>query len=331
MTLQPHLFQKIRDELGDEPLEITNGYRTYDFRNRNEWEEWKQAYDRILVQKLDEAHRLLANYPQHAIAYWAHEEIISKYDADVSDFDTEIQTTDDLRKISEHLLSAVTAFLKYKAVIGKPKNTERFPGYFDFVSYKAEETLIFTIQALEYVGQTEQLNYLSISEELFPESAELQDLRQTIEAVDLPFELSFTDLHSGSPIDIRAYRGEVVLIDFWATWCQPCLDYIPFLKNLLDREQHRGLKIVGISCDMAGTNADNDNESSEPEKELESLVLKCAVVHGIDSPLFIDHEFHKKWSVKSIPTIFAIDRRGILRSTNARQTLRQTVEELLNE
>ena len=76
MTLQPHLFLKIRDELGDEPLEITNGYRTYDFRNRNEWEEWKQAYDRIMVQKLDEAHRLLANYLQHAIAYWAHEELI---------------------------------------------------------------------------------------------------------------------------------------------------------------------------------------------------------------------------------------------------------------
>ena len=331
MTRQPHLFLNVRDEIGDEPLETTDGYRTYNLRNRSEWEEWKQGYDRITVQKLAEAHRLIARYPDYAIAYWAHEAIIGKFEGDVLDFDIEHQEVDELRSISEQLLSAVKDFLKYKASMGKPKNSERFPGYFEFVSLKAEESLIFTTQALEHLGRTEQMNYLSASEELFPDSADLHDLRKTIEAVDHPFELSFRDLNSGSSIDIRDYRGDVVLLDFWATWCKPCLDFTPFLKNLLNREQHRGLKIVGISCDMERIDADDESDSSEQKKELESLVLQCAESHGIDWPLFIDHEFHKKWSVKSIPTIFAIDRRGILRSTNARETLRQTVEELLNE
>ena len=328
---QPHLFLNVRDDIGDEPLEITDGYRTYDFRNRSEWEEWKKAYDRITVEKLAEAHRLIASYPDYAIAYWAHETIIGKLEEDVLDFDTEHQEVDDLRRILDQLLSAVKDFLKYKAAIGKPKNSERFPGYFEFVSQKVEESLIFATTALEYAGRTEQMNFLSASEELFPDSAELHDLRKRIEAVDQPFKLSFRDLISGSSIDIRDYRGDVVLLDFWATWCKPCLDFIPFLKNLLTREQYRGLKVVGISCDMERIDTDHEDDSSEQTRELESLVLKCAQNHGIDWPLFIDHEFHKKWSVKSIPTIFAIDRRGILRSTNARATLRQTVEELLNE
>ena len=331
MARQPHLFLNVRDEIGDEPLEITDGYRTYNLRNRSEWKKWKQGYDRITVEKLAEAHRLIASYPDYAIAYWAHEAIIGKFEEDVLDFDIEHEEVDELRSISEQLLSAVKDFLKYKESMGKPKNSERFPGYFEFVSLKAEESLIFATQALEHLGRTEQLNCLSASEELFPDSADLHDLRKTIEAVDHPFELSFRDLNSGSSIDIRDYRGDVVLLDFWATWCKPCLDFTPFLKNLLHREQHRGLKIVGISCDMERIDADDESDSSEQKRELESLVLQCAESHGIDWPLFIDHEFHKKWAVKSIPTIFAIDRRGILRSTNARETLRQTVEELLNE
>ena len=331
LTSQPHLFLNVRDEIGDEPFKAMGGCRSYDFTNSRDVEEWQQAYDRIEVEKLAEADRLIANYSEHAIAYWAHDAIIWQCQRDVLDFDTEHQDIDDLRRIFEQLLSFVKDFLKYKKVVGKPKDSERYPGHFEHVTLKVEQSLIFAVQKLAHVGRTDQKAYLLASEELFPNSEELHDLRKRIEAVDQPFELSFTDLHSGLPIDIHEYRGDVVLLDFWATWCKPCLDFIPFLKNLLNREEHRGLKIVGISCDMARSSADNTSKSLESQSELESLVLKCAKSHGVDWPLFIDNDVHKEWLVKSIPTIFAIDRRGILRSTNARETLNQTVEDLLNE
>jgi peroxiredoxin len=53
----------------------------------------------------------------------------------------------------------------------------------------------------------------------------------------------------GKPVALSAYRGKVVLIDFWASWCAPCLAQMPHLIALQARYRARGLQIVGISMD----------------------------------------------------------------------------------
>ncbi len=54
---------------------------------------------------------------------------------------------------------------------------------------------------------------------------------------------------NGKQIDLAKYRGKVVLLDFWATWCAPCRTTIPRLVKLQKRNRDRGVQVIGISLD----------------------------------------------------------------------------------
>jgi len=54
----------------------------------------------------------------------------------------------------------------------------------------------------------------------------------------------------GKPFDISEYKGKVVIVDFWATWCGPCLAELPNLKKIYQKYHDRGLEIVGVISTM---------------------------------------------------------------------------------
>ncbi len=130
----------------------------------------------------------------------------------------------------------------------------------------------------------------------------------------LDFEV--TDLE-GETLSLERYRGQVVLLDFWATWCGPCIAEIPNVKKTYETYKDQKFQIIGISLDR----------SMEPLKayiEKEEL----GWVHYWD----ITNKVSSIYSVQAIPSTFLIDGEGVIRKTDLRGAeLQKAVAELVKE
>ena len=135
--------------------------------------------------------------------------------------------------------------------------------------------------------------------------------------IKLPIELKFTAA-DGREVDVAALRGKVVLIDFWATWCGPCVQEIPNVVGVYGQYHPRGFEIVGISFDQA-PDATNPARRQKTAEE----VLAFTKEKGMPWPQYYDgtdwqNPLGKKYGIRGIPAMFLLDKRGMVVSTNAR-------------
>jgi peroxiredoxin len=104
---------------------------------------------------------------------------------------------------------------------------------------------------------------------------------------------------AGEPLRLSDYRGRVVLLNFWATWCVPCRSEIPALGELNRDLQSRGFAVVGLST----------NDTSDLVKEFQKEIkMDYTVALG-------DEGVAAKYKVGVLPTTFVIDREGRIRHT----------------
>jgi thiol-disulfide isomerase/thioredoxin len=100
----------------------------------------------------------------------------------------------------------------------------------------------------------------------------------------------------GKPVNFSQFKGKVVVLDFWATWCGPCRSEIPGYGKLQEKYKDKGLVIIGVSLDQEGP--------AVVKKFIGDFHMNYQVVMGDDAVV------EAFGGVDGIPTTFIIDRTG---------------------
>ncbi len=119
-------------------------------------------------------------------------------------------------------------------------------------------------------------------------------------AVGKPFPLKFTAF-DGQPVDLAALKGKVVLLNYWATWCGPCVHELPELRALYSRWHAQGVEIIGISC---------DSDATALRTFLKANPLPWPTY--FDGQGFAHNIYRAKYTLRGIPQLWLIDKQGLL-------------------
>lgn len=132
------------------------------------------------------------------------------------------------------------------------------------------------------------------AEQLDPQSVPLYPAQKKAGAQDFS-----VDLISGEPFQLSNHKGEVVLLNIWATWCAPCIEEIPHFVDLYSTYKNKGLEILGVSVDKQGP----------------GVVKPFIEKHKVNYPVVIDDGriMDKYGPTMGIPTTYVIDKAGDLR------------------
>jgi cytochrome c biogenesis protein CcmG/thiol:disulfide interchange protein DsbE len=105
----------------------------------------------------------------------------------------------------------------------------------------------------------------------------------------------------GTPVKLSSYRGKIVLLDFWATWCHGCKTEIPWYVEFQDKYKSQGLAAIGVSMDDGW-----------------KAVKPFLAEHKLNYPIVIGSDsLAKQYAVESLPVTLLIDRRGNIAESHA--------------
>jgi peroxiredoxin len=127
-------------------------------------------------------------------------------------------------------------------------------------------------------------------------------------------------LQSGAIVDLAEFRGKVVLLDFWASWCAPCLKSLPNLEALRGEFSDTDFRVVAVNVDQ------------EPDKALRFLAKKAIHYPSVSDP---KGDITERFDIAAMPTTYLIDRDGVVRYVHEgfergdEKTLRTQIEWLL--
>ena len=229
----------------------------------------------------------------------------------------------------EQEFTALMDKVQTKIVEGKNKEADYAPELKEFDALLARHKEEKTDEVAKILA-TKTMIYFQIFED-FPKSRELalqikkefpatfqgKSVDEFITQIDLQASVavgaSLQDFQvqdlTGKPLSLSAYKGKVVLVDFWATWCVPCLAELPNVKQAYEEYHAKGLEIIGISLDE--------------DRDTLTGFLKT---NNVPWPQYFDgkkwtNELATKYAVNAIPATFLLDREGKIVAKN--DTLRE--------
>jgi thiol-disulfide isomerase/thioredoxin len=211
----------------------------------------------------------------------------------------------DVRGDAEEFKKAVEPSLKHLAA-GKPQKSDLMLA--DAIIRTAEQIedpkvlgeaskkIIAIFKGSKFEGEDKELVERFIKQ--------LEGTIRRMELVGNKIELEGRFL-SGGKLDLAKYKGKVLLVDFWATWCVPCLAEIPNMKKNYEAYHDKGFDILGLSWD----------ENRETlEKFVKDRAIPWGIVYGDDAP----SPSFEYYGISGIPLMILVGKDGKVISTSAR-------------
>ena len=105
-------------------------------------------------------------------------------------------------------------------------------------------------------------------------------------------------------VSLSDFKGKVVLIDFWATWCGPCRQSMPEIGRIYEKYHSRGLEVMGVAMDDDGR-----------EAAVQSFAKDMGITYPVGMPT--SHESVLRYKMDSIPLLVIVDRSGNIQGKQA--------------
>ena len=131
-------------------------------------------------------------------------------------------------------------------------------------------------------------------------------------------EIDGVDL-DGKPMKLSDYRGKVVVLVFWGSWCGPCMEEVPHERELVERLEDKPFALLGVDCE-------EDKQAARAVMERERMTWPSWYdgTRG-EGPIA------QRYQIRGYPSTFVLDAKGIIREGKVGAGLDQAVDELLGE
>jgi thiol-disulfide isomerase/thioredoxin len=148
---------------------------------------------------------------------------------------------------------------------------------------------------------------------------ELRKMQSNFDSGSIPPDINLPGT-DGKPIALSSLKGKIVIIDFWASWCKPCIEEIPNLKQLYDDYNKKGLEIYSVSLDR-------DKQAwTDAIAKYKLNWIQVSDLKMWDCQAAVD------WGIESIPALFIMDKNGMLVQKNLRgERLTEAIKALMEQ
>ncbi len=128
-------------------------------------------------------------------------------------------------------------------------------------------------------------------------------------------------LVDGKKFSTADWKGKVIFVDFWATWCGPCRAELPRVKKAYADYHEKGLEVLGVSC---------DNDAADLTQFLsQNKDMPWPQLFDPKAPGW--HPLATSYGINGIPTMFLIDKKGVVRTVSARENFEELIPKMLEE